>query len=545
MAPIRIQDLLERAAEADSDAKIIAYYCGKWGLPNELHYGQLLAQAKHNSKAIRSLPTWRHGSVVLVHLKDQLGGIIWFWSVLYAGSIPAMSAALSNNAEQKLEYLIHIYDTLEQPICITSKGELYQFAEQDIVKPVTIESLEQALDDEIDEATSPLTCSPQDPALLMLTSGSTSKAKAVCLSHEQLIAAVYGKSKVVELPKSTAFLNWIAMDHVASLVEIHLQALYLGMDQVHVSGPDVVTDPTYFLHLVDHHRVSRTFAPNFFLAKLKSELEQKSVPQDWDLSCLRYIASGGEANATETCVALDTLLQAHKAPSNIIIPGFGMTETCAGSIFNTECPDYDVENGLEFLCLGHCMPGIEMRITTSAQSTPAGVAGDLEVRGPVVFQKYFNNPEETAAAFTEDGWFKTGDQGLIDASGYLRLTGRAKDIMIVNGVKYSPKDVETAISEAEIEGVTPNFTIAFSSWSPRLKTEEIHILYLPSYPSGDGVAQLSVLKAINREVIIIIGSRPTVLPVDDTVLHRTSLGKLSRGKLKAAFEKGQLKKIRG
>ena len=180
-----------------------------------------------------------------------------------------------------------------------------------------------------------------DPAILMLTSGSSGNAKAVCLGHDQIFAAIKGKASVVKLDTCNSFLNWVGLDHVAGLIEIHLQAMYLGMDQVHVPAANVIADLSSFLNIVSRHRVSRTFAPNFYLAKLKQCMESNdsNIDKDLDLSCFSYLASGGESNQTEMCSAVASLFQyKYGTPENVIIPGFGMTETCAGAIFDTSFP---------------------------------------------------------------------------------------------------------------------------------------------------------------------------------------------------------------
>ncbi|KAB8222204.1 hypothetical protein BDV33DRAFT_65374 [Aspergillus novoparasiticus] len=102
-----------------------------------------------------------------------------------------------------------------------------------------------------------------------------------------------------------------------------------------------------------------------------------------------------------------------------------MTETCAGSIFNTKCLTYDKERNLDFTSVGTCMLDIKMRITDGSNSAiaPADVVGNLEISGPVVFKSLFNNPTATEESFSSDGWFKTGDKGSIDEIGYLTLQG--------------------------------------------------------------------------------------------------------------------------
>jgi acyl-CoA synthetase (AMP-forming)/AMP-acid ligase II len=103
----------------------------------------------------------------------------------------------------------------------------------------------------------------------MLISGSTGNSKAVCLTYEQILAVVEGKSAVVELPSDRSFFNWIALDYIADMVKIHIQAFFLGADQTYIHNADIITNPFEFIHLIDYHRVFRTFAPNFFFARLR------------------------------------------------------------------------------------------------------------------------------------------------------------------------------------------------------------------------------------------------------------------------------------
>jgi acyl-CoA synthetase (AMP-forming)/AMP-acid ligase II len=210
----------------------------------------------------------------------------------------------------------------------------------------------------------------QNLLMLMLTSGSTGNAKAVSFTHEQVLAAVSGKAGIRLLARNRPFLNWVGLDHAAGPIEIHLQAVWLGVGQVHVSAADVVTAPTTFLDLIHRHRVSLTFAPKFFLAKLVSAVESLPRMQKWDLSSLVCVTFGGEGNDIKTCVAASALFSRHGASSDVIIAGFGMTETCTGAIHNTHCPGYDLSCGYEVASLGKCMNGIEMRIVTPRPANP-------------------------------------------------------------------------------------------------------------------------------------------------------------------------------
>ena len=378
-------------------------------------------------------------------------------------------------------------------------------------------------------------------AALMLTSGSTGNAKAVCLRHGQLISAVQGKSAYHGTHSSDTFLNWIGLDHVANLTEIHLHAMSLAAEQVHVQAADLLTRPITFLDLVDRHRVAYSFAPNFFLASLRRQLE---LPDPFDgkkvnLSCLRALISGGEVNVVETCDALTSLLRPRHAPASFIRPGFGMTETCAGSIYGLDCPAYDLSKKHEFTCLGKCIPGLSMRISNEGKIAGTNEVGDLELHGPILFNEYYNNEKATSEAFTSDGWFMTGDRGRIDANGQLNLAGRAKESIIINGVKYFPHSIETAIVEAKIEGMAPSYTVVFPHRPKGSQTEVMCVVYLPTYHMTDIASRVSIDAAISRISTLQCGVRPhRIIPLEQSLLPKSSLGKLSRAKIRTAFEAG-------
>lgn len=137
----------------------------------------------------------------------------------------------------------------------------------------------------------------------------------------------------------------------------------------------------------------------------------------------------------ETCVALTNWLQQFGAPKSFIRPGFGMTETCAGSIYNAvDCPEYDIAMNSDFACLGEGIPGISFRIAgTDGVEVATNTVGELQVKGEVVFQRYYNNAEATRNSFADDGWFRTGDRGFKDVKGRLHLAGRDKDCVVING----------------------------------------------------------------------------------------------------------------
>ncbi|CAG8979790.1 hypothetical protein HYALB_00013372, partial [Hymenoscyphus albidus] len=366
-------------------------------------------------------------------------------------------------------------------------------------------------------------CSTNEVAVLMLTSGSTGNSKAVCLTHKQIYAALRGKLSAMPLAPGTAIFNWIALDQVASLVEIHLCAIFAGLDQVHAPAVEMIGNPLSFLRLLSKHN---------------SVLETASAKEveGIDLSKRQCLASGGEANSIDTCIRRPGKLES----SN----GYGMTETCAGAMFNHRCPDMDIMMVRQFASVGKCISGIEMRLAPVEDSpepndpVTTATTGIREIKGAVVFERYFNDVASTKKAFASDGWFKTGDMAFIDADGNLELVGRSKELVIINGVKYIPHELETAILHAKINGISSSFVTCFAYRSAHASSEEIYAVYQHEYDSKDVEARMATLQSIIRTVTLFAGTRPRVLPLPPGRMHKMTLGKISRAKIRDSLSQG-------
>ncbi|KAI8945519.1 acyl-protein synthetase [Xylaria longipes] len=530
-----LQDVLRGRAESGS---VKCYPLGNANEPFSMTYRDLLAQARQNSAKICGISGFKDKQPVLLHFATHMENIIWFWSIIFAGGLPVILASSGVSHDQITGLAI----LMENPICITTNDLISIFGVDHGLNLLAVEDIQKQ-----DKPCTIPTHHPQyqegsATAVLMLTSGSTGNPKAVSLSHGQILAAVAGKAAVRPLqPGNFPFFNWIGLDHVASLIEIHIQALWLGIDQIHAHAADMVSSPTTFLSLLDRHKVSRTFAPNFFLAKLVAAVQSNGNLDDddnqkWDLSNLSILASGGEDNNVDTCLAASSMLYKYKAPRNVITPGFGMTETCAGAIFNLECPGYDIRRGGMVSSLGRCMDGIEMRITVPGkelQLAPPNEIGDLEVRGSVVFQSYYCNPRATMDAFTSDGWFRTGDQAMIDSQGFLSLAGRVKDVVNINGVKFAMANIQTALNQILAHRIVR--LVAFASRAAH--TEQVIIVYIPRH--ADDILEIEDLAIQTCQLQV--GANPLTFSLREesvSLLPTSSIGKISRAKIRTLYESG-------
>ena len=560
---LNIVQLLERAAS--SNAGISTYAPGNaLSRYDRTTYHDFLQKARIRAETVRHIKGISKDSVVLLHFDKHSDHFDWFWAVTIAGFIPAISTPFVNDLDQRKKHLIHLFNMLDDPIILTTAALTSEFLDLEQLRIRKTDSLvetKEQINGHVDgTANGWISSYPtgvtngdldqrKDIAVLMLTSGSTGNAKAVCLSHRQIIESVQGKSRHFGLSSNDKFLNWIGMDHVANLVEMHLHATYLCAEQVHVQASDLLVEPLAFLRLIDKHRISCAFSPNFFMALLKRALSgpnTRATDISFDLSSLRVLMCGGEANVVSNLVELHEFFLQFGVAHEVFRPGFGMTETCAGSTYGSDCPSYDVKMDLEYSSVGTCIPGMKMRITKDEgpqksvnREAEVGEIGHLQVSGPIVTKGYYNNPAATEDAFTLDGWFITGDKGFIDAHGKLNLTGRSKETIIVNGVNFLPHELETAIEESSIPGATPSYTVVFPYRPKASQTEELCIVYLPTYDLDDARMRVETSEAISRVSMLFASIRPyRIIPLTKALLPKSTLGKLSRAKIRTAFENG-------
>jgi thioesterase domain-containing protein/acyl carrier protein len=341
------------------------------------------------------------------------------------------------------------------------------------------------------------------------------------------------KASCLQLSADDTTMNWISFDHIAA-IEGHLLPLSLGATQVLARPGLVLSDPLELLRLIDAHRVTWTFAPNFLLAQIVKALARTRGDLSLELSSLRHLVSGGEAVVVATARRFVSELERYGLSPDVVRPAFGMTETCAGSVFSFGCPQAD--EGREFASVGTPVNGLEMRCVEDDRPVAESREGDLQVRGPMVTAGYLNNPAGTEAAFTSDGWLRTGDRGRI-VDGRLTLVGRTKDSIIVSGVNYFSHDLEAVLNG--LDGVRSGTAAVFPIRPRGSDTERLAVLFSAELTEGDESGLYRVIVAVRNAVVLHWGFRPSViLPVQEADIPKTSLGKIQRSLLRSRLQAG-------
>ena len=275
------------------------------------------------------------------------------------------------------------------------------------------------------EKESPIISSEENKAILLFTGGTTGEGKGILLSHKNIISNGFQVAAALTVSRSDTFLHVAPMFHSADL--LGTAVTLVGGSHCYMSQPS----PLNLINKIAKKKVTMVMTPPVLL---KGIVESERNAEN-DFTNLRIFICGGSP------VPLELLLKGEKLfPKTSMIQGYGLTETSPILSF-LNIPEVRKEGSLEALqSSGKPLPGIEMRTNEGSE------IGELEVRGPNVFNGYFKNKSETNNHFNKD-WFKTGDIGRFDSRGYVHILDRQKDMIITGGENVYSLQVEGIILE--------------------------------------------------------------------------------------------------
>ena len=281
---------------------------------------------------------------------------------------------------------------------------------------------------------------PQALLGLIYTSGTTGRPKGATMTHAAMLANIQHLNYWLPHAPGNVYLHAAPLFHIADLPFIFAAAAF-GMCQVTIPK----FKPELFCAMVQSARVTHTVLVPTML-ELLTEFAQR---EEFDLSSLQLLGYGGSPMAPELLRRVRQILPAVK-----LTQVYGLSETG----FLTGLQDHEHTNERLTSC-GRTCPGVELRVVDeTGQELPTGRPGELVARGANVTPGYWNNPAETAATF-RDGLFRTGDVGYQDASGYVYILDRIKDMIVTGGENVYCAEVEAvlythpAVREAAVFGI--------------------------------------------------------------------------------------------
>ncbi len=526
------------------------------GLENNLTYGHLVESAKCIAAGLKEQGLQPRQKVLLqLSLSEDILPV--FWGCLFAGLEPiVVPIPVSYDLESRaLEQLIHIWNLLEQPlICTTAalaptlSGSI-RFPELQDARIASMESLRQhAPIETIYRATL------SDVAFYVLSSGSTGLSKAVELTHGNLLSRAIGTNLLCGSQQSDVILSWLPFDHIGNISAYHISPVLEGSKLVYAQKEFVLARPLRWLDLIDKHRITHGWAPNFAFALVSKALKNQNNGQ-WDLSCVIGLLSAGELIAHSTVTEFLEAVRPYGLRRESLISAFGMAETCSGISYHLPPAGQSIKfvhidrhqlsgsirhvapndsTCISFASLGPVIPGMSMRIVDEHnQVVYEETAGRFQLRGAGLMPGYYRNPQANQA-FVEDGWFDTGDAAFI-SNGELVMLGRVGMGIIVNGANLSNIEIEAAAEQ--VEGLEPSYTAACAAFAPG--TDRLHLVVFFHTLVTDERELASLFKQIQSKLTQHVGIKADFLiPLGAEAIPKTAIGKIQHKQLSARFQQG-------
>lgn len=361
----------------------------------------------------------------------------------------------------------------------------------------------------------PAPVGPDSVSDIVFTSGTSGHPLAATLTHDMVLRSAYGSAFHRAFADAWRVSFALPMYHVFGYIEGLLASMFAGGTAL----PRQVFNPHTLLQAVEDHQVNEILA----VPTMTVGLVEEAANGSYDLSSLQSVFSA----AAPAPVWLWERVQAELEP-RMIFTGYGQTEVSAATTLTLPGDSLEtVSETVGTLKLGGVAASddtgrlAEYRTVSAISGSPlsSGDEGELSVRGPIVSRGYFDDEERNEAMFDGD-WLRTGDLGTVDSEGYLRLTGRARDLYKCGGELVSPKEVEDVIKSL------PGIEQAYVAGVPDERMGQIGAAWV--VPDGDAVVKSDEIRAHCRRHLAAFKVPRFVSVVSAEDLPMTTTGKVQK-----------------
>ena len=504
------------------------------------------------------------GDELVIFTRSNEQFIVAFWAALLGGIVPVpVAVGISDEHRHKL---FRILRQLQHATLFTEEDlldRLTGFARDNELDDVTtILETRAALISSVvpGEQGEIISASPDDLAFIQYSSGSTSDPKGVCLSHKNLCTNIRAIAERLDWSEHEVSLSWMPLTHDMGLIGYHLCVFGENFNHAIMDTNLFVRRPLLWMLKTNELRATQISSPNFGYKHFLKMYERKGLPEDIDLSCVNRLLNGAEPISYSLCEEFLAAMEPYGLNRKAMLPCYGLAEATVGvamSQFGTEysriivhrhslrvgepyeVAEADDDDAVSFVKVGPAIRDVQIRITDdNDQVLSDGLVGNIQVLGGSVAERIYGDPDATATLFSADGWLRTGDVGVV-VDGDLVITGRSKDIIIINGQNYYPHDIEEIA--AHVEGLDLNKVLVAGVRTHDSRTEELLVFAMFR-------RDLDTFKILAKKVIDRIGEH-TGLEVDHVIpvrkIPKTTSGKVQRAALLNAYLDGEYDDIIG
>ena len=467
-----------------------------------------------------------------------------FLGALWSGHIPTMlappsprmeAAKYTNSFRRMLEHIRPSFVVLDGSAAEKLDGlSLTPFSETKLIDPETVPAT---------GSIDPWQGNADDVAVLQHSSGTTGLQKGVALSHRAIINHNRAYAEHLTLTNEDRIVSWLPLYHDMGFIACFLLPLLERLPFVELSPFDWVLRPVALLEQIHRSQATLCWMPNFGFQFLADSVRPSQLPADLDLSSIRAWVNCSEPVHHSAHAAFYDRFHAYGVTWNQFTASYAMAENVFAisqslpGAYRTLAVNRrlfaerhrievdETEKALVLVSNGKAVPGTEVAVLDEHdQPLPDNYVGELAVRGDYRFSGYFRRDDLTESSLTNDGWYRTGDLGFV-RDGEIFVTGRKKDLIIIQGRNFYPADIEKTV--AEIEGVTPGRLVCFGLPLESTGTEGLVVLAESIDYAGEQSKQLAL--RIRNTVAQELDCTPfDVRIVPPRWLVKSTAGKLAR-----------------
>ena len=500
----------------------------------------------------------RRGDKLIIFLNHNEQFIDGFWAALAGMIIPVpLAVGISDEHRHKL---LRIARRLGDPYLYTDRRNLERLGsfaasvgESEVFKRLERRAFVTDELDDVSRAGRSERPRPDDPAFIQFSSGSTSEPKGIVLTHANVVANCRGATAAAGFNEDDVSLSWMPLTHDMGLIGKHL-FMFANRIENHLMPTELfIRRPLLWPKFASRARATILSSPNFGYRHFLKVLAERTL-DGVDLSAVRILFNGAEPISVELCDEFMDRMAPYRLSRRAMFPVYGLAEATLAMTFPPVGAPYAARtfnrhnlgpgatvtavpaggrDGLALMNLGQPLPGTEVRIAAADRSPcPEQVVGHILIRGDNVTRGYYEAPEINAQVISADGWLDTGDLGtLID--GALYVTGRAKEIIFVNGQNYYPSDLESIAQRAA--GLELGKVVAAGCRPPGAETEELTVFVLHRGSLEEFVPLAAeVTRLLNEHAGLEVAQ---VVPVNR--IPKTTSGKVQRVALEQAYIEGE------
>ncbi|MEO8063333.1 MAG: non-ribosomal peptide synthetase [Pseudomonadota bacterium] len=520
-------------------------------------YGELYERALGILFYLQKLGA-RPGDKLIIYLANNEQFLDAFWAGMLGGIVP-VPVALGISDEHKHK-LLRIAKKLGQPFIYTDRKTLDRIGafageagEQGTFDSLNSRAFFAEQVDDISKAGVVHAVKPGDTAFIQFSSGSTSEPKGIVLTHDNILKNARGAGEASKWGEHDTNLTWMPLTHDMGLIGMHIM-MFAHRMQLNVMPTELfIRRPLLWMTFASRKKVTVTSSPNFGFRHYLKVLGERELG-DLDLSSLRLVYNGAEPISVELAEEFMTRLAPAKLRPTAMYPVYGLAEATLvvsfpqppGEMYEAISVDRhelsvgkqpvllptDHADALSIMAVGQPVPFSKVRIADDAdKELPENHIGHILISGDNVTKGYFENPEANAKGFTADGWLRTGDLGMLKG-GKLFITGRAKEIIFVNGQNYFPHDIESIAQRAD--GLELGKVVAVGVRPKGASTDDLIIFVLHRMDMKEFMPiAAQVTRLVNEHTGLEVAH---VVPVKR--VPKTTSGKIQRGLLAADYENG-------